>query len=200
MYCVWAEKVFSSASRKRRGKMVTSKGIIQGEIYNNETVIKGNQKIWFLNNDLVRIHHSSRSTGMVSFYNITKDRLETCLRSDFRKNRERAYTVTETAKLINRHRKYMPKLIKTGMIPPPIGARLNGERGWQIRSYYSESMVRDIRAILATIHIGQPRKDGLITNNMTPTSQELTRRMGDGILTYTKTEDGRFIPVWAENI
>jgi hypothetical protein len=24
--------------------------------------------------------------------------------------------------------------------------------------------------------------------------------MGDGILTYTKTEDGRFIPVWAENI
>jgi hypothetical protein len=86
------------------------------------------------------------------------------------------------------------------MIPPPVGAKLNGERGFRIRSYYSESMVRDIRAILATIHIGQPRKDGLITNNMTPTSQELTRRMGDGILTYTKTEDGRFIPVWAENI
>ena len=35
---------------------------------------------------------------------------------------------------------------------------------------------------------------------MTPTTQELTRRMGDGILTYTKTEDGRFIPVWSENI
>jgi hypothetical protein len=180
--------------------MVTSKGIIQSEIYNNETVIKGNKKIWFLNNDLVRIHHSSRSTGMVSFYNITKDRLETCLRSEFRKKRERAYTVAETAKLINRHRKYMPKLIKTGVIPPPIGAKLNGERGWQIRSYYSESAVREIRAILASIHIGQPRKDKLITNNMTPTSQELTRRMGDGILTYTKTEDGRFIPVWAENI
>jgi hypothetical protein len=28
----------------------------------------------------------------------------------------------------------------------------------------------------------------------------LTRRMGDGILTYTKTEDGRFIPVWSESI
>jgi hypothetical protein len=24
--------------------------------------------------------------------------------------------------------------------------------------------------------------------------------MGDGILTYTKTEDGRFIPVWSESI
>ena len=180
--------------------MVTSTGIIKSQAYNNETVIQGNKKIWFLNGDLVRLHHSSRSTGMISFYNINKDRLETCLRSDFRKNRERAYTVAETAKLINRHRKYMPKLMKSGVIPLPIGSKLNGERGFRIRSYYSESMVKDIRAILATIHIGQPRKDGLITNNMTPTSQELTRRMGDGILTYTKTEDGRFIPVWAENI
>lgn len=180
--------------------MATAKRKIQSEEYNKSSVIKGNQKIWFLNNDLVRLHHSSRSTGMVSFYNITKDRLETCLRSDFRKNRERAYTVAETAVLVNRHRKYMPKLIKQGIIPPPIGAKLNGERGFKIRSYYSESTVREIRAILASIHIGQPRKDGLVTNNMTPTSQELTRRMGDGILTYTKTEDGRFIPVWSESI
>ena len=51
--------------------MVTSKGIIQSETYNNETVIKGNKKIWFLNGDLVRLYHSSRSTGLVSVYNIT---------------------------------------------------------------------------------------------------------------------------------
>ena len=180
--------------------MVTAKGKIQSQQYNNDPIIKGSKKIWFLNGDLVRLYHSSRSTGMVTVYNITKDRLETCLRTDFRRNRQKAYTVAETAKLINRHRKYMPKLMKTGMIPKPIGARLNGQRGWQIRSYYSESMVRDIRSILGSIHIGQPRKDGLITNNSTPTSQELTRRMGEGILTYTKTEDGRYIPVWSENI
>ena len=180
--------------------MATPKGKIQSQEYNNEPIIKGNKKIWFLNGDLVRLYHSSRSTGMVTVYNITKDRLETCLRTDFRRNRQKAYTVAETAKLINRHRKYMPKLMKSGVIPLPVGSKINGERGFRIRSYYSESTVKEIRAILATIHIGQPRKDGLITNNMTPTSQELTRRMGDGILTYTKTEDGRFIPVWAENI
>ena len=137
---------------------------------------------------------------MVTVYNITKDRLETCLRSDFRRNRQRAYTVAETAKLVNRHRKYIPDLIKRGMIPPPVGSSLDGKRGWQIRAYYSEEHVKEIRAILASIHIGQPRKDKLITNNMTPTNQELTRRMGDGILTYTKTEDGRFIPVWSETV
>lgn len=180
--------------------MVTGKGIIQGEIYNNDPVIKGSKKIWFLNGDLVRLYHSSRSTGLVSVYNITKDRIETCLRADFRKNREKAYTVAETARLINRHRKYMPTLMKKGIIPPPIGAKINGQRGWQIRSYYSESTVQAIRDILASIHMGQPRKDGLVTNNMTPTNQELTRRMGKGILTYTRTDDGRYIPIWSENI
>jgi hypothetical protein len=180
--------------------MATTKGKIQSEEYNSEPVIKGNQKIWFLNGDLVRLYHSSRSTGMVTVYNITKDRLETCLRSDFRRNRQRAYTVAETAKLVNRHRKYIPDLIKRGMIPAPVGSSFEGKRGWQVRAYYSEDHVKEIRAILASIHIGQPRKDKLITNNMTPTSQELTRRMGDGILTYTKTEDGRFVPVWSESI
>ena len=180
--------------------MDTAKGKIQSQQYNNDPVIKGSKKLWFLNQDLVRLYHSSRSTGMVTFYNITKDRHETCLRTDFRRNRQRAYTVAETAKLVNRHRKYMPRLIKRGVIPPPVGSSIDGKTGFQIRAYYSEDHVRDICAILSTIHIGQPRKDKLITNNMTPTSQELTRRMGDGILTYTKTEDGRFIPVWSESI
>ena len=180
--------------------MVTGKRTFKSKSYDSNDLITGNKKIWFLNGDLVRLHHSSRSTGMVTVYNVTKDRLETCLRNDFRKNRQKAYTVAETARLVNRHRKYLPTLIKRGMIPAPIGCSKDGKTGWQIRSYYSEEHVREIRAILASIHIGQPRKDGLITNNQTPTSQELTHRMGDGILVYTKTEDGRFIPIWDESI
>jgi hypothetical protein len=42
--------------------MDTAKGKIQSQQYNNEPVIKGNQKVWFLNGDLVRLYHSSRST------------------------------------------------------------------------------------------------------------------------------------------
>jgi hypothetical protein len=136
----------------------------------------------------------------MSVYNITKDQIESCLINDFKKNRERAYTVGETAQLVNRHKKYMPNLVKRGIIPKPFGSQKGGATGWQVRSYYSESQVRDIRDILASYHMGRPRKDKLITNDITPSSQELTRRMGDGILTYTRTEDGRFIPVWAESI
>lgn len=180
--------------------MATKKGNRTREEYNAASIISGNKKVWFLNGDLVRIHHLNRSNGIMSVYNINKDRIESCLISDFKTKRERAYTVGETADLVNRHKKYMPSLMKRGIIPVPTGSQKGGQRGWQVRSYYSESQVKDIRDILATYHIGRPRKDNLITNDITPTKAELTRRMGDGILTYTKTEDGRFIPIWSESI
>ena len=173
---------------------------IESRKYNEQPVISGSKSVWFLNGDLVRIHHLNKSNGIMSVYNITKDRIESCLISDFKKNRERAYTVGQTADLVNRHKKYMPSLMKRGVIPFPTGSQKGGARGWQVRSYYSESQVREIRDILATYHIGRPRKDNLITNDITPTQAELTRRMGDGILTYTKTADGRFIPIWDESI
>lgn len=174
--------------------------LVDMESYNNAPVIPGSKKVWFLNGDLVRVHHLNKSNGIMSVYNITKDQLESCLISDFKKSRQRAYTVGETAQLVNRHKKYLPNLMKRGIIPHPTGSQKGGATGWQVRSYYSESQVRDIRDILASYHMGRPRKDKLITNDITPSSQELTRRMGDGILTYTRTEDGRFIPVWSESI
>jgi hypothetical protein len=170
------------------------------EEYNEAPIIPGNKKVWFLNGDLVRSHHINRANGIMSVYNIIKDQIESCLISDFKRNRERAYTVGETADLVNRHKKYMPSLMKRGEIPHPTGSQKGGETGWQVRSYYSESQVREIRDILASYSMGRPRGDKLITNNITPSTQELTRRMGDGILTYTRTEDGRFIPIWGESI
>lgn len=168
--------------------------------YNSAPVVPANKKVWFLNGDLVRIHHMNRSNGIMSVYNIIKDQIESCLIGDFNRNKERAYTVGQTADLVNRHKKYMPNLMFRQVIPYPTGSQKGGARGWQIRSYYSESQVREIRDILASYHIGRPRKDKLVTNDITPSPQELTRRMGDGILTYTRTEDGRFIPVWSESI
>lgn len=173
---------------------------IEAEGYNSLPVVPASKKIWFLNGNLVRVHHLNKSNGIMSVYNITHDQIESCLISDFKKSRERAYTVGQTADLVNRHKKYMPSLMKRGVIPYPTGAQKGGATGWQIRSYYSESQVREIRDILASYHMGAQRKDGLITNNVTPSKQELTRRMGDGILTYTRTEDGRFTPIWSESI
>ena len=170
------------------------------EAYNSSPVITGSKRVWFLNGCLVRKYHFNRSNGIMSVFNITKDQIESCLISDFKRNRERAFSVKETAELVNRHQKHLYRLMHQGLIPPPMGATKDGERAWRIRAYYSETMVKEIRDILAKRHMGRPRKDGLITNDSTPTVQELTRRMGDGILTYTRTEDGNFVPIWTESI
>lgn len=170
------------------------------EAYNNAPVVPANKRVFFLNGDLVRKHHVSLSNGIMSVYNIHKDRIESCLIADFKKNRERAYSVKATAMLVDRHQKHLYRLVTNGVIPAPIAASVGGQRGWRIRAYYSESTVKEIRDILASQHHGRPRKDGLISNDTVPTVQELTRRMGDGMLTYMRTEDGKFVPIWNESI
>ncbi len=68
--------------------MATTKGNLESEAYNVAPVISGNKKVWFLNGDLVRIHHYNKSNGIMSVYNITKDQIESCLISDFKSKRD----------------------------------------------------------------------------------------------------------------
>lgn len=158
------------------------------------------RKIWFINEDLVRVIHSNRAQGIITFENITKDRRESMHYVDFRKKRKRAFTMTESAKMLNIHRKRLPNLIKEGKLPPPIGALPNGERRWQHRAYYSEDTLIETRRMLAMIHWGKKRKDGLVTNNRTPSEQELTYMMGSGTMLYAKSSSGEFVPVYSETI
>ncbi len=158
------------------------------------------RKVWFLNDDLVRIEHISRAAGIVILYNLTKDVRETTTMIEFKKKRKRAFTVKETSQLLNCHRKHVPRLVKKGLIPEPVGELPNGERAFHYLSYYSEEVIMEARKAMAQVHHGAARKDGLITNNKTPTEQELRYAMGDGILLYTKTEDGRFVPIYNETI
>lgn len=168
---------------------------------NNIKIIKRpRRKVWFLNNDLVRIEHISRAVGIVTLHNLTQDRRETTTMIEFKKKRKRAFTVKETAQLLNYHRKHLPRLVKKGLIPDPVGELPGGERAFHYLSYYSEEVIMEARKAMSQVHHGAARKDGLTTNNKTPTEQELRYAMGDGILLYTKTEDGKFVPIYNETI
>jgi hypothetical protein len=102
--------------------------------------------------------------------------------------------------LLNCHRKHIPRLVKKGIIPEPMGELPGGKRAFHYLSYYSEDTIMEARRAMAMIHQGQPRKDGLITNNKTPTEQELRYAMGDGIILYTKDSDGKFVPIFTETV
>jgi len=106
----------------------------------------------------------------------------------------------ETAALLNYHRKSIPRLVNSGLLPPPTGELPDGRTAFHYLSYYSEDQIFEARKLMAQTHMGRARKDGLITNNKTPTEQELRHAMGDGMIYYVKDETGRFIPVFSETI
>lgn len=160
--------------------------------------IKPSAKIFFVNGELIRLIATNRAQNIAYLFNIIHNKNQTMLLSDFKKHRKRAYTVIDTARLLNRGPAQIYRHMADGLIPTPTGAQPGGERVFRKLSYYSEDDIFKIRDALASLHRGRPRKDGLIINNSVLTEQELRARMGDALTLYTRTADGRFIPVWQE--
>lgn len=171
-----------------------------GESLNLPIIQRPRRKTWFLDGDLVRITHISRAQGIVTLFNCTKDCIMTMGMVEFKRKRRRAYMVAEAARLLNYNKKSIPRLIKAGLLPEPMGELPGGERAFHHLSYYSEDQIWEARNLMAQTHMGRARKDGLVTNNKTPTEQELRYAMGDGMIYYLKDENGRFVPVFSETV
>ena len=180
--------------------MAVANGKDENESLNLPIIQRPRRRTWFLDGDLVRITHISRAQGIVVLFNCTKDCNMTTTMSEFKNKRRRAYTVMETAKLLNYHRKTIPRLVRIGMLPPPIGELPGGRTAFHYLSYYSEDHIWEARNLMAQTHMGRARKDGYVTNNKTPTEQELRHAMGDGMIFYVKDENGRFIPTFSETV
>lgn len=180
--------------------MVVANGKNENETLNLPIIQRPRRKTWFLDGDLVRITHSSRASGIVTLWNCTKAVQMTTTMVEFKRKRRRAYTVAEAAKLLNYHRKSIPRLVKKGFLPAPVGELPGGETAFHHLSYYSEDHIWEARNLMAQTHMGRERKDGLVTNNKTPTEQELRHAMGDGMIFYVKDENGKFIPVFSETL
>ena len=158
------------------------------------------RKTWFLNGELVRIAHINKAAGVVTINNLYNGTRQQVNIVEFKKKRKNAFTIADTARLLNYNKKSIPRLVRNGILPNPVGERLNGERKFGYLSYYSEEHIWEARDLLATHHIGRPRKDGLSTNNKIPSVQELRYQMGDGMIYYVKNEDGEFVPIFTETI
>ena len=73
---------------------------------------------------------------------------------------------------------------------------VNGIQTSTYPSYYTEEQVFQIRDIMSVIHRGHPRNDGLVTNNTTPTEDQLRAKINNSLLVYVRDEDGNFIPTF----
>lgn len=64
--------------------------------------------------------------------------------------------------------------------------------------FFSEADVLGLHDYLLTVHIGRPRKDGRITPGKMPSKAELRAMMKHDLVTYVKTDEGEFRPIWKE--
>jgi hypothetical protein len=162
-------------------------------------IVKPQRKVFFINDDLVRVIHINRAQNFIKFYNISQDKDQTMLYTDFIKHRKRAYMKRDVARLLDRSLVQLNRYIYDDMIERPTGSAPGGVRAWHHKSYYSEDYIFKIREMMSNIHRGRPRKDGLTSNNVI-SEQELRIRMGDAMMLYTKNSDGEMVPVWSETI
>ena len=61
-------------SREEKGK----RDIVQPMVH-----IEPAKKIFFMNDDIVKVIHSNKSNNIITFYNMNKEKIQTMLYSDF---------------------------------------------------------------------------------------------------------------------
>lgn len=149
---------------------------------------------FFLNGHLHRVLHVNRAKDLVTAYDYVERKKKVYIWSDVKRNKQNAFTITEAAELVDRHRDVVKDYIKDGKIdvPQQEHALHNEAPG---RYFFSEDDMMALRDFMATIHIGRPRKDGRTTNNRVPTREEMRAMVQSGRILYIKEKD-EFVPVW----
>lgn len=103
------------------------------------------------------------------------------------KNMEKAYSILEVSKILGRHRVTIEDYILEGKIKQPqkIYPISNPESTWS-KYMLSESDILDIHQFI--IDAGHIRD--------LPSRSELQAILKHNLILYTKTEEGKFVPVW----
>ncbi len=155
-------------------------------------------RYFYLNSDLHRVLRVTRPADLVEAWNFREGKRVTYVWSDVRKRMERAFTLQEVCKLIGRHRVQIENYILDGKIRAPQRIYSLDENRTPGKYYFSESDVLGVHDFLLTVHIGRPRRDGKVTPGKMPTKAELRALMKHDVMTYIKTDDNEFRPVWKE--
>jgi len=151
-------------------------------------------KRFYLNGNLHRALHISRARDLITAYDYMEEKTKVYSLSDVRRNMQNAFTVTQAAELVDRHRDRIKEYMEEGHIEVPQREHAI-EHGAPGRYFFSEDDMMELRDFMATVHIGRPRKDGRVTNNRVPSREELRAIMQSGKMLYVK-ENEEFVPVW----
>ena len=142
---------------------------------------------FFLNGKVHKVLRLSRAKDEVVAWSYVDKKRVMYSYAQVDKNMEKAYTVLEAGKILGRHRVTIEEYILQGKIKQPqkVYPISNPESTWS-KYMLSESDILDIHQFI--IDAGHIRD--------LPSRAELQALLKHNLILYTKTTDGKFVPVW----
>ena len=142
---------------------------------------------FFLDNKIHKSLRISRARDEIVAWCYPEKRRVMYSYSLVKKYMQKAYTLKDAAKALNKHKITIEDYILDGKIQAPtkIYPISNPESGWSKYMLSEEDILKIHQFIL---------DDGY--SSLTPSKTELLALLRNDMILYTKTTDGRFIPVW----
>ena len=142
---------------------------------------------FFLNGKVHKVLRLSRAKDEVVAWSYLDKKRVMYSYAQVDKNMENAYTILETSKILGRHMVTIEEYILQGKIKQPqkVYPISNPESTWS-KYMLSESDTLDIHQFI--IDAGHIRD--------LPSRSELQALLKHNLILYTKTTDGKFVPVW----
>ena len=143
---------------------------------------------FFINGNIHKVLRSSRSKDeLVAWCYPDKKRLLYSY-ALVQKNMQTAYTLTQVAQILNKHRVTIQDYILEGKIKSPqkVYPISNPENESWSKYMFSESDILDLHQYI--LDVGH--------SSDLPSKTELLAILKNNLILYTKTEDGKFVPVW----
>ena len=142
---------------------------------------------FFLNGKVHKVLRLSRAKDEVVAWSYLDNKRVMYSYAQVDKHMERAYGIIEVSKILGRHRVTVEEYILQGKIKQPqkVYPISNPDSSWS-KYMFSESDILDIHQFI--IDAGHIRD--------LPSRSELQAILKHNLILYTKTDDGKFVPVW----
>jgi hypothetical protein len=145
-------------------------------------------RYFFLNDKIHKVLKASRSKDeMIAWCYPDKKRVMYSY-SQVKKNMETAYTVVEVAVMLNKHRVTIQEYILNEKVATPQKIYPIGQpdsENWSQYMFNQKNILDIHQHILDSGH-----------SKEVPSKAEVLALLKNNLVLYTKTEDGKFVPVW----
>lgn len=154
-------------------------------------------KYLFLNGELHKVLQINRPSDTITLWSYPSKKRVGYTYSDVKKRMEKAFTLTQVGKMLNRNKVTISRAIASGEIDVPQNTYGLDDPEHKLFQYMMcEKDILAMHAVLAGKHAGgRVRKDGLVTPKNLPTARELRAMIRNDTVLYVKTASG-FVPTW----